>query len=135
MISGENIVGILKAKRTNTADDKIVIVGAHYDTTENTPGVDDNGSGMTALLQIAKQIGKQPRTLNSAHSDSESKKTNCTLSLVTAQIMIAILNTNFSLQQQILNNYYFTFKFHSRSLFVNILQLILNVRQLFGFGR
>ena len=69
MLSGENIVGILKAKRTNTADDKIVIVGAHYDTTDKTTGVDDNGSGMTALLQSAEQIGKQPGTqyLISAH--------------------------------------------------------------------
>ena len=54
---GENIVGMLKGKYTGTAEDKIVIVGAHYDTTSRTKGVDDNGSGVTALLQVAKQIG------------------------------------------------------------------------------
>ena len=31
--------------------------------------------------------------------------------------------------------YYYTFKFHSRSLLVNILQLILNVRQLWRHFR
>ncbi|CAB3996426.1 Hypothetical predicted protein [Paramuricea clavata] len=56
-IRGENIVGMLEGKYTGTADDRIVIVGAHYDTTSRTRGVDDNGSGVTALLQVAKQIG------------------------------------------------------------------------------
>lgn len=50
-------MGMIPSSRTGTADDQIVIVGAHYDTTANTTGVDDNGSGVTALLQIAKSIG------------------------------------------------------------------------------
>ncbi|CAB4022559.1 Hypothetical predicted protein [Paramuricea clavata] len=54
----ENIVGMISSNRTGTAGDQIVIVGAHYDTTMNTTGVDDNGSGVTALLQAAKNIGK-----------------------------------------------------------------------------
>ncbi|XP_028399861.1 uncharacterized protein LOC114523199 [Dendronephthya gigantea] len=57
-LRGENIIGMLRGKHTGTADDRIVIVGAHYDTTSRTRGVDDNGSGVTALLQAAKQIGK-----------------------------------------------------------------------------
>ena len=48
---------MLRGKYAGTAHDKIVIVGAHYDTTSRTKGVDDNGSGVTALLQVAKQIG------------------------------------------------------------------------------
>ncbi|CAB3979852.1 Hypothetical predicted protein, partial [Paramuricea clavata] len=54
----ENIVGMISSNRTGTADDQIVIVGAHYDTTKITTGIDDNGSGVTALLQVAKNIGK-----------------------------------------------------------------------------
>ena len=50
---------MIRSSRTGTADDQIVIVGAHYDTTQNTTGVDDNGSGATALLQVAKNIGEQ----------------------------------------------------------------------------
>ena len=49
---------MIRSDKTGTADDKIVIVGAHYDTTPNTTGIDDNGSGTTALLQVAKNIGK-----------------------------------------------------------------------------
>ncbi|CAB3987305.1 Hypothetical predicted protein [Paramuricea clavata] len=55
----ENIVGMISSNRTGTADDQIVIVGAHYDTTNSTTGIDDNGSGVTALLQVAKNIGEQ----------------------------------------------------------------------------
>ncbi|XP_028407465.1 uncharacterized protein LOC114530078 [Dendronephthya gigantea] len=57
-LRAENIVGMIKSKRTGTADDKIVIVGAHYDTANHTTGVDDNGSGVTALLQVAKNVAK-----------------------------------------------------------------------------
>ena len=52
-------MGMIPSDRTGTADDQIVIVGAHYDTTNNTRGVNDNGSGVTALLQVAKNIGEQ----------------------------------------------------------------------------
>ena len=34
----------------------VVIVGAHYDTTRNTEGANDNGSGLTAVLAIANHI-------------------------------------------------------------------------------
>ena len=50
---------MLRGETAGTADDKIVVVGAHYDTTRKTRGVDDNGSGVTALLQVAKQIGEK----------------------------------------------------------------------------
>jgi Zn-dependent M28 family amino/carboxypeptidase len=33
-----------------------VVVGAHYDTVNNTPGADDNASAVAALLQLAKMI-------------------------------------------------------------------------------
>ena len=51
-------MAMASGSNTATADDRIVIVGAHYDTTIRTKGVDDNGSGVTALLEIAKQIGE-----------------------------------------------------------------------------
>lgn len=37
-----------------TRDDKMVLIGSHYDTVKTSPGVNDNGSGMTALLQVLK---------------------------------------------------------------------------------
>ena len=49
-----NIVGRLPGRYTGTRDDKIVLIGAHYDSVQSSHGVDDNGSGITALLQALK---------------------------------------------------------------------------------
>mgnify|MGYP002803401688 FL=1 len=80
----ENVVGMIRSNRTGTADDQIVIVGAHYDTTNNTAGVDDNGSGVTALLQIAKNIGTARCAVNNTilfvAFDFEEDTAECTVS-------------------------------------------------------
>ena len=49
-----NIIGQLPGRYTGTRHDKMVLIGSHYDTVQTSPGVDDNGSGMTALLQALK---------------------------------------------------------------------------------
>ena len=51
-----NIIGRLPGRNTGKRDDKMVLIGSHYDTVKTSPGVDDNGSGMTALLQAIKLI-------------------------------------------------------------------------------
>ena len=38
--------------------DEITIVVAHWDTVLNSPGFDDNGSGLSALLEIARALGQ-----------------------------------------------------------------------------
>lgn len=43
---------------TNTSE--ILVVGAHYDSVEGTPGANDNASGVGALIEIAKYISKNP---------------------------------------------------------------------------
>jgi len=45
--------------------DEIVIVGAHYDSVEGSPGANDNGTGVAGLLALARRFaGKKPeRTL------------------------------------------------------------------------
>jgi len=40
--------------------DEIIVVGAHYDSAQGTPGANDNGSGVAALLEIAKQLHGKP---------------------------------------------------------------------------
>jgi len=57
-----NIIGQLPGRFTGTRADKIFLIGAHYDTVKTTPGVDDNGSGITALLQ-ALQLFTSPGQL------------------------------------------------------------------------
>jgi len=39
----------------------IVLIGAHYDTAYGTPGADDNGSGVVALLALARHYAGMPR--------------------------------------------------------------------------
>ena len=45
--------------------DEIVLVGAHYDTVRNSPGANDNGSGVAGLIEIARLLAGRrfPRTV------------------------------------------------------------------------
>jgi len=38
---------------------ELIIVGAHYDSYDGTPGADDNASGVAGLIELAKLIGKE----------------------------------------------------------------------------
>lgn len=49
---------------------RVVVVGAHYDSAENCPAANDNGSGVAALLALAR------------HFKTLKKKPNCTIRLV-----------------------------------------------------
>ena len=50
---GANILGIIPGKHWNTTLDRPIVIGAHWDTVTTSPGFDDNGSGMAALLEAA----------------------------------------------------------------------------------
>ena len=50
---GVNVV----AQRAGTRrPDDLVVVGAHHDTLPTTPGADDNGAGLVALLELARLL-------------------------------------------------------------------------------
>ena len=48
-----------------TRPDEVVLVGAHYDSVAGAPGANDNGSGVAALLELARLMreSKPARTL------------------------------------------------------------------------
>jgi hypothetical protein len=50
-----------------------ILVAAHYDTVERSPGVDDNATGVAAVLETARLLGQHPtpRTLKLALFDLE----------------------------------------------------------------
>jgi Zn-dependent M28 family amino/carboxypeptidase len=52
-----NVVGELPGARE---EDPLLVVGAHYDTVPNTPGADDNASGVAGLLALAKVLVRRP---------------------------------------------------------------------------
>ena len=47
-------MGILPGSRWGTAEDRLVLVGAHWDTVLNTGGLDDNGSGVSAMMELGR---------------------------------------------------------------------------------
>lgn len=56
--SSYNIIGILPGRHRHTKDDKILLVGAHWDSYNLAPGVDDNGSGSVCILEIARLLAE-----------------------------------------------------------------------------
>jgi len=54
-IEFENIIA---EKKSNKSKD-ILVVGAHYDTYAETPGADDNASGVAVLLELASLLSKE----------------------------------------------------------------------------
>ncbi|MBP9811552.1 M20/M25/M40 family metallo-hydrolase, partial [bacterium] len=52
-----------------TKASEIIVIGAHYDAVQDCPGANDNGSGIAAMLEIAKTLAndqgknKLPRTI------------------------------------------------------------------------
>ncbi len=53
---------IAQTKTGSTAD--VVMVGAHLDSVPEGPGVNDNGSGVAAVLETALQLGSSPQVRN-----------------------------------------------------------------------
>ena len=59
VVRGYNIIATIRGANYGTLHDKIIVVMAHYDThSSGTPGVDDNGSGVSALLEVARLLTK-----------------------------------------------------------------------------
>lgn len=53
----DNIIASIKGREK---PEQIIIVGAHYDTAPGTPGANDNGSGIAALLELARHFANKP---------------------------------------------------------------------------
>lgn len=61
-VNGTNIFGVLKGDNFGQKTDRILGISAHYDTLPETPGVDDNGSGVAALLEVARWLADNRAT-------------------------------------------------------------------------
>jgi aminopeptidase YwaD len=53
---GKTYKNILAVKRGKAWPDRVVILGAHYDTVPGSPGADDNASAIAILLEVARNI-------------------------------------------------------------------------------
>jgi aminopeptidase YwaD len=53
---GKTHKNIVAVRRGKTSPERVVILGAHYDTVPGSPGADDNASGVAVLLEVARNI-------------------------------------------------------------------------------
>jgi Zn-dependent M28 family amino/carboxypeptidase len=60
MVKSRNILAQTKTGDTSN----VVVVGAHLDSVAGGPGLNDNGSGVAAVLETAAALGAQPQLTN-----------------------------------------------------------------------
>jgi len=59
-VEGRLVANIEAESRGTTKPDEIVVIGAHYDSVDGSPGADDNASGVAALLALARAFASHP---------------------------------------------------------------------------
>src|SRR3954463_8160595 len=57
---GKTFSNIMAEKQGTDLTGDIFVVGAHYDTHKDSPGANDNGSGIAALLDLARAVCGHP---------------------------------------------------------------------------
>ncbi len=55
---GDDYANIEVTRAGNRLADEIIVVGAHYDAVVGAPGANDNGSGVAALLELARRFSE-----------------------------------------------------------------------------
>jgi len=56
MAEGWEVSNVVAEIRGYDQPDSIIVLGAHYDTVEDTPGADDNGSAIAGLLELYRLL-------------------------------------------------------------------------------
>jgi aminopeptidase YwaD len=57
---GKSYKNIVAEKKGMVSPNRVVILGAHYDTVPGSPGADDNASAIAVLLEVARNIQVVP---------------------------------------------------------------------------
>ncbi len=55
-VHGRQVVNVVAEKPAKSLDSGIIIIGAHYDTVEISPGADDNASAVAVMLEVARLL-------------------------------------------------------------------------------
>ena len=63
VVDGDRIRNVIAQTKTGDPD-HVVMAGAHLDSVEDGPGMNDNASGSAALLEIAVLLGGSPQVTN-----------------------------------------------------------------------
>ena len=62
-VANTNVRNVIAQTRTGSPE-RVVMAGAHLDSVPEGPGINDNGSGVAALLEIAERLGGSPAVSN-----------------------------------------------------------------------
>lgn len=64
-VGGKDVRNLIAELPGKTRREEIIVVGAHYDTIPGSPGANDNGTGVAALLSLARAMAgdQQARTI------------------------------------------------------------------------
>ncbi len=60
VLEARSAVNVVATKRGTARPDEIIVVGAHYDSVPNSPGANDNASGVAATLEAARVLAGAP---------------------------------------------------------------------------
>lgn len=58
-LDGENWANLEVTRRGERRPGEIVLIGAHYDSVFGSPGANDNGSGVAAMLELSRRLATQ----------------------------------------------------------------------------
>jgi Zn-dependent M28 family amino/carboxypeptidase len=53
-VAGRQVANIEAERRGSHQPDRIVVIGAHYDSIADSPGANDNASGVAVMLELAR---------------------------------------------------------------------------------
>jgi Zn-dependent M28 family amino/carboxypeptidase len=55
---GVEVCNIIGEKKGKISPGKVIILGAHYDSVQDSPGADDNASAVAVLLEVARTVSR-----------------------------------------------------------------------------
>ncbi|TAG76169.1 MAG: M20/M25/M40 family metallo-hydrolase [Oscillatoriales cyanobacterium] len=66
-------INVFAERKGTDSNAGAILIAAHYDTVPQSPGADDNATGVAAVLEVARLLGSRPtpRTLQVAFFDRE----------------------------------------------------------------
>ncbi|RWS22576.1 hypothetical protein B4U80_01527 [Leptotrombidium deliense] len=63
IMNGVNVIAVRAGKKRGKCGDRLLVIGAHYDTVKGTFGVEDNGSGVVGMFEIARILRFRKKSL------------------------------------------------------------------------
>jgi len=59
-LAAVNVIACRRGAGAGNRSNRLLVVGAHYDTVSRSPGADDNGSGVAGLMELARLFAADP---------------------------------------------------------------------------